>query len=70
MKIQLVSDIHLEFGQKVVINNAGADVLVLAGDICCARNFSKYMWFFEDCASKFKNVVYIMVIRIHPVTIG
>lgn len=60
MKIQLVSDIHLEFGQKVIINNAGADILVLAGDICCARNFSKYMWFFEDCASKFKNVVYIM----------
>jgi predicted phosphodiesterase len=60
MKIQLVSDIHLEFGQRSTLDNAGADVLVLAGDICSARNINDYMWFFQDCASKFQNVVYIM----------
>lgn len=74
MKIQLVSDIHLEFGQQVVIENAGADVLVLAGDICCVRHLElpkdefmplpaerkNAINFFKDCASKFKHVVYIM----------
>jgi len=60
MKIQLISDIHLEFGHKISIDNAGADVLVLAGDICSARNINDYMWFFQDCASKFQHVVYIM----------
>lgn len=60
MKIQLLSDIHLEFGHKVQIDNAGADVLVLAGDICSARNVNDYVWFFRECASKFKNVIYIM----------
>ncbi len=35
MKIQIVSDLHLEFGD-IEIKNAGADVLVLSGDICVA----------------------------------
>lgn len=73
MKIQLVSDIHLEFGHEVNIDNAGADVLVLAGDICCARHLKvvddftplpierkNAINFFKDCASKFQNVIYIM----------
>ena len=73
MKIQLVSDIHLEFGHMVNIDNAGADVLVLAGDICCARHLKvvddfmplpierkNAINFFKDCASKFQNVIYIM----------
>lgn len=74
MKIQLISDIHLEFGHKVQIDNAGADVLVLAGDICCARHLKKIeddfmptpierkntINFFNECASKFRNVIYIM----------
>lgn len=37
MKIQIVSDLHLEFNPNVKIKNElGADVLVLAGDICVA----------------------------------
>ena len=35
MKIQIVSDLHLEFG-AITIPNAGADVLILSGDICLA----------------------------------
>lgn len=37
MKIQVVSDLHLEFGD-IDIPNAGADVLVLSGDICVAED--------------------------------
>jgi predicted phosphodiesterase len=36
MKIQVVSDLHLEFNTDIELVNAGADVLVLAGDICLA----------------------------------
>jgi Icc-related predicted phosphoesterase len=39
MKIQIASDLHLEHRQDIpVLNNAGADVLVLAGDICQAED--------------------------------
>ncbi len=34
MKINLLSDIHLEHGDFIVSNEDSADVLVLAGDIC------------------------------------
>jgi Icc-related predicted phosphoesterase len=37
MKIQIVSDLHLEFGD-IEIKNNGADVLVLSGDICVAQD--------------------------------
>lgn len=74
MKIQLVSDIHLEFGHTVRIENAGADVLVLAGDICCARSFKNkdqfgivpnpdnvsYRMFFDNVCDNFKSVVYVL----------
>lgn len=71
MKIQLVSDIHLEFGHSVRIENAGADVLVLAGDVCCARsfktktnelnivNYDAYK-FFEEVSKNFNNVIYVL----------
>lgn len=38
MKIQLVSDLHLEFDSIVITNNNGADVLLLAGDIMVAQD--------------------------------
>lgn len=69
MKIQIASDIHLEFGHTVRIENAGADVLVLAGDICCARSFKSkeknienydLYRFFEEVSKNFKDVIYIM----------
>ena len=58
MKIQIISDLHLEFGHKPDLKNAGADVLVLAGDIGTAKNFP--VEFFERMAKEFKDVVYIM----------
>ena len=39
MKIAIASDIHLEFGPLQFENTEGADVLVLSGDICTAKDF-------------------------------
>lgn len=71
MKIQLVSDLHLEFG-PIEIDNAGADILVLSGDICVADYFKRgpespyakiglewVAWFEHTCA-KFNRVYYIL----------
>ena len=38
MKIQLVSDLHLEFEDIFIKNELGADVLVLSGDICVTQD--------------------------------
>jgi predicted phosphohydrolase len=56
MKIQVVSDLHLEFG-AIVIENAGADVLILSGDVCVAddldRNIPGYDPLDTEIISKF-----------------
>ena len=41
MKIQIASDLHLEFGD-IEIKNAGADVLVLSGDVCIAEDLYRH----------------------------
>lgn len=67
MKIQLVSDLHLEFGD-ITIDNNGADVLILSGDIVVAKDMINLdVWtqisnmrnFFRNVSSAFKHVVYI-----------
>jgi predicted phosphodiesterase len=75
MKIALTSDVHLEFGQLELHNTDNADVLILSGDICVARDLSdrdvhnllgehtkshRYHAFFENCAAQFKDVIYIV----------
>lgn len=63
MRIQLASDIHLEFPAAVMdIQNVDGktDVLILGGDICTTGSVRPRRKFFEDCASRFKNVVYLM----------
>lgn len=74
MKFALASDIHLEFGPIELKNTEGADVLVLSGDICVAkdlRNPDPYQIidtkksaeihkFFRECCEEFKDVIYIM----------
>ena len=42
MKLQIVSDLHLEFNESVRIKNAGADILCLAGDICLAQDLYRH----------------------------
>jgi len=72
MKIALASDVHLEFGPITLDNTEGADVLVLAGDICVAKHFAEagptytkhlareYRQFFDHVCREFPQVVYIM----------
>ena len=42
MKIQVRSDLHLEFGKPTHIPNLGADVLILAGDVMTAVNLRQF----------------------------
>lgn len=56
MKIQYMSDLHLEFGDMPVPEVLG-DVLVLAGDIHLGTNAIPWI---EKCAEKFKHVIYIL----------
>lgn len=74
MKIAVASDVHLEFGPLELVNTHGADVLILSGDICIARDLGdrdvhnllgehtkshRYHQFFESCAARFNHVIYI-----------
>jgi predicted phosphodiesterase len=68
MRLAIASDIHLEFGSLDLTNNSDADVLILAGDICMARDFEitetkraeRYFAFFEQVSTEFAQVIYIM----------
>lgn len=74
MKFALASDIHLEFGPIELKNTEGADVLVLSGDICVAKDLrspdpyeimdtkksAEVHKFFRGCCDEFKDVIYIM----------
>jgi predicted phosphodiesterase len=68
MKIAVCSDIHLEFGPIELKNTDNADVLVLSGDICVAKDLptsdSKRGTiardFFRMCALRFPHVIYVM----------
>lgn len=72
MKLAIASDIHLEFGGITFYNIEGADVLVLAGDICVAQHFTdgkptyrqimakEYREFFSHVCKEFEHVVYIL----------
>jgi predicted phosphodiesterase len=60
MKLAIASDLHLEFGHIELKNEQSADVLVLAGDVCVARDMKEYVGFFEQVSSEFNKVIYIM----------
>ena len=75
MKISICSDIHLEFGDLDFDNTESAQVLILSGDICVARDIAqrdpygvlgpeyrsnRYHEFFQRCADRFEQVIYIV----------
>ena len=74
MKITIVSDIHLEFGDINLQNTDNADVLILGGDICLAADIgrpdqnnmfegarsNRITDFFKRCSFQFPHVIYIM----------
>lgn len=41
MKVAVASDVHLEFGDLDIPNTESADVLILSGDICVARDIGR-----------------------------
>lgn len=73
MKIAVCSDLHLEFGPISLENTENAEVLILSGDICVAKdlhrpdmygiNDSEKMIraykFFKECCERFPHVIYI-----------
>lgn len=71
MKLALASDLHLEFAPITLNNDEGADVLVLAGDICVAHDViekdqpfaeksKRIHEFFQGCCTKFNTVIYVV----------
>lgn len=75
MKIALVSDVHLEFGDLDFDNDSGADVLILSGDICIASDIvqrdpyntmgeeyrsNRFHAFFQRCCARFPHVIFIV----------
>ena len=65
MKVQYMSDLHLEFGHLFLPERA-ADVLVLAGDILTAHGFAnvdskkqRYRKFLDYVSKTYKHVVYV-----------
>jgi Icc-related predicted phosphoesterase len=75
MKIALVSDVHLEFGDLDFDNDSSADVLILGGDICVASDMAqrdpyntmgseyrsnRFHDFFQRCCSRFPHVIFIV----------
>jgi Icc-related predicted phosphoesterase len=75
MKIALVSDVHLEFGDLDFENDSGADVLILGGDICVAADMTqrdpyntlgeeyrsnRFHNFFQRCSERFPHVIFIV----------
>jgi len=60
MKIQPISDLHLEFdGADYTPANAGADILVIAGDLCSTRAHPVARDFLTRCSDEFAAVVYV-----------
>ena len=75
MKIAICSDLHLEFGTISLENTENADVLILSGDICVAKDLmkkdnndildrfgrsEKWHQFFQECSDRFPHVLYVM----------
>ena len=68
MKIQVVSDLHLEFSDINIQNQNNADVLILGGDIMVASKVHKpeseygkrYRDFLKRVSFQFPHVVYVM----------
>jgi predicted phosphodiesterase len=76
MKIAIVSDIHLEFGDWYPVNPENADVLILSGDILVATSLKelqndpngfldhakghRFREFLINCKQNYKHVVYVM----------
>lgn len=65
MKLQIMSDLHLEMhadgGAEFIrhLDPIGVDVLVLAGDIAMARHYGDLENVFERLARKYRHILYV-----------
>ena len=67
MRIQIVSDLHLEFEDINIQNQNNADVLILSGDIMVASKVNKveseygirFRDFLKRCSFQFPHVIYV-----------
>jgi predicted phosphodiesterase len=67
MRIQIVSDLHLEFEDILIKNTNNADVLILSGDIMVASKVNKqeseygirFRDFLKRCSFQFPHVIYV-----------
>ena len=57
MKILPVSDLHLDF-TPITINNCGADVLIVAGDLGELRS-PNFVPFFQSCSDNFEKTFFV-----------
>jgi len=71
MQVALCSDLHLEFADLKLENTENADVLLLSGDICVAKDLmndndalahksERFHNFLKQVCSEFPDVIYIM----------
>jgi Icc-related predicted phosphoesterase len=67
MRVRVISDLHLEFCEYGGVPDLGeGDILILGGDILCARHLKKngalkevYNDFLKKCADNFNSVLYV-----------
>lgn len=67
MKIALASDVHVEFGDIDLVNEQGADLLILAGDIVMLKDLDKVSErgdrsrnFFQRVSQAWPRTLYVM----------
>lgn len=67
MKLAIGSDLHVEFGDIDLKNTEGADLLILAGDICMLKDLDKQSErgdtarnFFQRVSAEFPRTLYVM----------
>jgi Icc-related predicted phosphoesterase len=67
MKLAIASDLHVEFGDINLVNSQGADLLILAGDICMLKDLDKHSErgetarnFFQRVSQSFPRTLYVM----------
>jgi len=67
MKLDIGSDLHVEFGDINLVNEQGADLLILAGDIVMLKDLDKQSErgdtarnFFQRVSAEFPRTLYVM----------
>ena len=59
MKIQYMSDLHLEGADLKIENTEGANLLILAGDITTAKSYKSHYDFFKNASDNWERVVHV-----------